>query len=425
MVDDPVNAGVLLVGMPVQANSGGVVGCATGGTASPGSVTGTTPMASIEPTAKSKPSVPTGAPGLAPVRPTGPPLADPVPTGALATAPAVSVPPAFVCPPPVAAPAEQTWVFSGGSWRQAAAGSSGTPPIGSQLAYDGTTRQVVAVSGGAYGCGFPVVSSVKSADLACPELGRNAASSGGASAPSAMPCAVVVGCSDSGTVSTWAWSGARWAQAPATPQLLNNAVTLVFNDPATDHATLMTQSQSGGAIAYPACSLAEKCSAPAVVPFVTTWGWTGSAWHQLSRVPNGQRSPFLGGATIAAVKGHIVVLTTSGETWTFAAGQWTQDTSSVVAPPNLRFGAAMAEGPSGSVVLFGGAYVGGLPAAGSPLDADTWTLTDGSWKHVAGREATPGPTCPPVKGNPIPPCAVQPQPAQVSSAPAVSPTPSP
>ncbi len=425
MVDDPADSGVLLLGMPLQATSGGgVTGCTGSGTASPGSVAGSTPIASTAPSAKSKPSVPTGVPGLTPVRPTGPPLADPIPTGTLTTPAIVSAQPApsaptIVCSPAVAAPSEQTWLFSNGGWRQVEAGpSTATPPAGSQLAFDGSTHQVVAVSGGAFSCGYPLAAGVKSSAIACPVMGNSTASSGGANAP----CGVVVGCTTFGTVSTWTWSGGRWAEAPATAELQNNAVTLVFNDPATNHATLMTQ--TGGSAA---CSGVDPCPAIAIPESVTTWTWAASGWRQVSHVISGQQVPPLAGAAIAPDQGHVVALTTSGETWVFAAGQWTQSTPVDVSHPGWRDGASMAEGPSGSVVLFGGAYVGGLPAVGSSVDADTWVWSDSQWKHVAGRQATPAPapSCGPQKDGVILPCAVEPQPAQVSPAPALSPTPSP
>jgi hypothetical protein len=431
MVDDPVNAGVLLVGMPVPASSGGAVGCAGSGTASPGYVTGTTPVASTAPSAKSKPSVPTGIPGLSPVRPTGPPLADPVPTGTLATAPAESAPAGFVCPPPVVAPPEQTWLFTSGGWRRVRTGSA-TPPAGSQLAFDGTTRQVVAVSGGAYSCGPPLSASVNASipgsAYACPVIGSSTSSSGPSQAAGAMPC-----CPTDATGATWTWSGATWVQSPAGPVAHGYGATLVFNDPATDHATLMVL--AGNPNLCPAIKSLPMapCPAIAVAPSVTTWTWTGSAWQKVSEVPNHQQAPALGGA-VAAVRGHIVVLTDAGETWTFAGGQWTQNTVTVTTHPDMRFGAAMAEGPSGTVVLFGGVAAGGFiaTAPGGSLGSDTWTWNGSDWRHVGGHSPLPPvtPTCPAqVKGGAIPPCAVQPQPAQVSPgvpvAPPATPTPTP
>ena len=134
-------------------------------------------------------------------------------------------------------------------------------------------------------------------------------------------------------------------------------ITLLFNDPATDHATLMTQYGQASTGAHIPCQIRARCVRSrdrAVPPLVTTtWSWTASGWHQVSQVPGLQQIPEFAGASVAAVAGHIVVLTTTGETWTFAAGQWTQDI--VANGPSIRSGAAMAAGPSGTVVLFGGA----------------------------------------------------------------------
>jgi hypothetical protein len=416
MVDDPADDGVLLAGIPAPAADGGstssgsgcVVGSATGGSA---------------------PRTATGVPGLTPVRPTGPPLSDPLPS-------ASAVPPASTCAPPVAAPravsppAEQTWLFHGGSWNRVASGSSAVaPPAGAQLAFDATTHQVVAVSSTA-GCEPPLAATVKSdGTFACPVVGENSGSTG---AVVGVPCGVMIGCVTNGLVSTWTWSGGAWAKAPANTVLKRNGVTLVFDDPATHHATLMTQLGLEPLPEAVPCVPTENCAVTAT-PAITTWSWTGSAWKQVSQLANIQQAPSFAGSTVATIGGHIVVLTTTGQTWTWAAGQWTQETVAVVTHPDMRFGAAMAEGPSGTVVLFGGEAAGGFVTVspGGSLGSDTWVWNGKAWKHVAGRAPLPPVTtvCPAQGSNqPIPPC-VQPEPAQVAPAsPAVrqaSPSPSP
>ncbi len=408
MVDDPADGGVLLIGGPVLASSGGGVtgsGCAIGASANPGSSAGT-------------PGAVSGAPGLTPVRPTGPPLSDPVPTAvpapSSAPVPACS-PPAIL--PPVAQPSVQTWLFHNGAWTRAA--SAAAPPAEALLAFDSTTRQVVAVSTGGAFCGGPIEGGVKTGPaIACPLAGTLNANGAVASL---APCAGVEGCPSVGTISTWTWSSGHWRRAPATtsPQ---PGLSLLFADPASRHVTLMTQSNAGlyaGTFDI-ACTKTQPCPVNPT-PQVTTWSWTGSGWAQVSRVTNRAAVPDLFGAAEASVDGSVVAVTEAGQTWTWAAGQWTQDT--VTANPTARVGAAMAQGPSGTLVLFGGVVVT-APAqlASSSMGADTWLWNGSTWRHAAGTEPTSRPhsapppsACPALGGGVIPPC-VQPAPAEVPPA---------
>jgi hypothetical protein len=405
MVDDPAAAGVLLVGQPVLASSGGGVagsGCAIGASANPGSSAGT-------------PGAVTGAPGLTPVRPTGPPLSDPVPTAipapSSAPVPACS-PPAVL--PPVSASSVQTWVFHNGAWTRAA--SAAAPPADALLAFDPTTRQVVAVSPGGVFCGAPIEGGVKTGPaIACPLVATP--NTTGAVA-SLAPCPGVEGCSPIGVISTWTWSGGHWRTAPATasqpPQQVG--LNLLFTDPASRHVTLMTQSNAGlyGNTFDIACVKGQSCPVEAT-PQVTTWSWSGSGWVQVSRVTNRAQVPPLYGASEASIDGTVVAVTDAGQTWTWAAGQWTQDT--VTAQPTARNGAAMAQGPSGSLVLFGGVLTSAYQLASSSVGADTWVWNGSTWRHAGGTEpiAQSPSACPALGGGVIPPC-VQPLPAEVPPA---------
>jgi hypothetical protein len=390
MVDDPAGSGVLLVGLPapkVTAGSGGgVVGCVSSGTgiASPGSVAGGgTPKSYASTGASNVQVLPASAtPALVPT-----PVGTTVPT----------------CPPVTAAPTEQTWLFTSQGWNRAAAGAKATTPVaGAQLTFDPTTRQVVAVSSSYFSCGPPLespgsstaISESPSAPIACPMIGASTK----AAIPAPAPCDAMGGCLGSGSIATWTWSGGRWTTQTAA-KLQANGVTLLFSDPATGHATLMTQYSQVSNL----CPVGASCGAQP--PFTTTWSWTASGWHQVSQVPGLQQIPEFAGASVAAVAGHIVVLTSAGQTWTFAAGQWIQN--DVAGNPSTRTGAAMAEGPSGTVVLFGGTAGGGFvvplsaPSSTSSLavGSDTWVWNGSVWKHVAGTAPSPPPTptsCPDV-----------------------------
>jgi hypothetical protein len=426
MVDDPANGGVLLIGVLATPVSSGVVGsgCSGGGTASPGSISsGGTPIASVSASPAGDGTTSTALPAIAPAPSTG------IPT------PGSTVPtnPVVVCPPAAPVPGVETWLFNSSGWHRAAPGSvAATPPAGAQLTFDPTTRQVVAVSAPLFSCGPPLEGAVQSgAAIACPVMG----SSNSSSAAGTAPCWGVTsqGCLASSSIMTWVWSGGSWKNVPTSQTMPSLAIALVFEDPATQHATLITQvgPQGSGGIAYPQikCTGVQSCPSNAV-PLITTSTWTGSGWKQVSQLPTPQQAPSLAGATMAFIEGHVVVLTATGETWTRAAGLWTQDSPS--SHPNPRAGAAMAEGPGGSVVLFGGAASPGLyvAAAGQSLGSDTWLWNGSTWQKRGGTAPSPPPSptftvpCGPPGNTVIPPC-VAPQPAQVPPATSVIPQASP
>jgi hypothetical protein len=417
MVDDPSDGGLLLIAAPQPALNGGssgsgagcVVGSATGSASGGGVSTGSPPAPATLP------------PGRNLVRPTGPPINDPLPTAVGSPlAAAVASPPASTCQPVAASPpaqSEQTWLFHAGGWSRVASGSSAVaPPDGAQMAFDPTTHQVVAVSSTGFNCGPPLAVPADSA-IACPLVGSGTRTLAPESVPGA-PCGVLLGCLTNSTISTWTWSGGSWTKAPANTALQRSGVTLLFDDPATNHVTLMTQFNVGlygGNYQCPAPAPGAVAPAicPAPLPLVTTWTWTGSGWRQVSQLQNIQQAPSFAGANVAAIGGHILVLTSDGQTWTWAAGLWTQDT--VFNHPAARTGATISEGPAGSVVLFGGTSGLGVAAMPGAVGSDTWTWDGASWRHVGGTQpsAPPVSSCPPLPNGSVPSC-VQPQPAQVS-----------
>jgi hypothetical protein len=440
MVDDPAAGGLLLVGMsvPDAPSAGGSHVCVSGGGSSGGGSV----------SSGSGSSAATGSSGTASA----------AAGGGLATAPPARTLPAGTSPtptcPPVKPATEQTWLFTGHAWNLAATTSmESAPASGAQLAYDPTTKQVVAVSSNAFGCGPPLESAVGGAAIACPMLGT-ASPSGTNSSVGAMPairCAVA-DCQTLGA-RTWAWSGRSWKSAPAAT-VQAYGITLLFDDPATNHVTLMAQSGSG----WSGYGLGVRCplpvpgpkstpvpadyapSCPAPMPLTTTWTWTGSAWHQVSQVPDAQAQPAFAGASVAAFAGRVVVLTAGGDTWTFAAGQWTQET--VAGHPSTRYGAAVGEGPSDTVLLFGGS-AGGVAIANSSsgvsgsgtstasVGSDTWVWNGTQWRQDGGRAPSPPPvpSCAAQKNGLIPPCVGPPTkvaPATgIAAPPHATPVPSP
>lgn len=427
MSDDPADGGVLLLGLLEPQVQNGSAGCAVGipSTIVPGGSAGASPGGSDAPanpmprssSGSPAPAAAASPPGSSPVAPS---VASPAPTAppspGVAPLPGVvppSGPPDAVCP--VAEPQispMQTWLFTGNGWHRV--GSTSDPstrpdtPSLSQLAYDGATGQVVAVSSPSSGwtgypaCGPPLAAGSGQAQpaIVCPVAGSNGSSSSApplalSCVPQAPACGVPCrqaavrsdGCPTfGGSLSTWSWFHGAWTERRGAIVPLTGASAVVFADSGSDHAMLVTQS-----IPTTACSVA--CPEPATVPAAqatASYSWTGTAWNSLATSSGAnQGGPQLGGASVAAVKGQALVFTGDGQLWSWATGprQWSRQTAS--GQPGGRTGVALAEGPSGSIVLFGGigiAPVGstGAVVAGGVPGADTWTWKGGVWQFVTG-----------------------------------------
>lgn len=396
MSDDPPDGGVLLIGMPQLANGGTGIACAVG---SSGSGTGTATGS----TGTVAPATP-AAGVLAPARSASPTKSG----GVVATLPPVtSSPPITACPAPGPYPTLQTWLFTAKGWSRVAGSTSAavnadTPSAASQLAYDSGSGQVIALSNNAISyCGPPLRSGAVMPDLVCPVTGAPQNGSTGSTPCSAsgcrsLPCRLtdaVNNCSPfSGAISTWTWAHGQWMQRKGAI-LPGSNTGVVFGDAASAHATLVTESST-----VPYCAQSENCIAlpagPAgPAPMISVYTWVGSAWSQsVTRggVPGGLA---FAGASVASVGGRAVLLTTSGQLYSWSAADATWVRQAAAPEPDGRTGAAMAGGPGGSIVLFGGVSVSKAGAAvtgtGRSAGADTWTWNGSSWRHVAGPAPPP------------------------------------
>jgi hypothetical protein len=425
MSDDPPDGGVLLIGVPQPANQGTGIICASGGS---GTGTATGSAGTVTPGTAAG-----GAPGT-------PPSASPTKGGAVATTlpPVTSMPPNTACPAPIPYPTLQTWLFSAKGWRHiagttSAAVNADTPSAASQLAYDSSSGQVVAVSSNAISyCGPTLRSGATMPDLVCPLGGaaQNGSTSTTPCSPTgcrSFPCRLSAGVSScppfSSTISTWTWAHGQWTQRKGAI-IPGSNTGVIFGDAAGAHATLVTET-----------SVMSFCSPPAVCPLASpttsVYTWVGSAWSQSASAGSGPAGLAFAGATVASVGSRALLLTTSGQlySWSAANASWMRQ---VTAPqPDGRTGAAMAGGPGGSIVLFGGVSVSKPGAAvigtGRSAGADTWTWNGSSWRHVAG--ASPPPVtspspCSDVTGLGANACA--PPPGRVSPVtPQASPSPKP
>jgi hypothetical protein len=126
---------------------------------------------------------------------------------------------------------------------------------------------------------------------------------------------------------------------------------------------------------------------------MSVYTWVGSAWSQAgapSAVPAGL---LFTGASVASVGGHAILLSTSGQLYSWSAAEASWVPQDATPQPDGRTGAALAGGPGGSIVLFGGISVSEAGSAvtgtGRPAGADTWTWNGSSWRHVAGPAPPP------------------------------------
>jgi hypothetical protein len=402
MSDDPPDGGVLLAGLPQPANQGSGIACVGGsGSGSTGPATGSV------------------APGTQVASP-------PSPSGTAVTA----------CPAPAATPSLQTWLFTARGWTHLAGSTSATfnadiPYSGSQLAYDSTSGEVIAVSTAVMpACGAPLRSGAAvMPDHICPlpASGQNGSTGAVPCSPTScttFPCrlgdAAVNSCLPfSGSMLTWTWAHGQWTQRKGA--IIPSATAgVVFGDAASGHATLVTET-----------SVVDSCVASAPCPLAAAtmalYRWAGSAWNQApasGAVPSGF---FLAGATVASVDGHAIALTPSGQlySWSATDARWVQQTAAT--QPDGRSGASMAEGPGGSIVLFGGVSVGttkgtSVIGGGQAPGADTWTWNGSIWRHVYGPSPAPVTSPPPcsdvtgLSGNACAPPAPVPQVSPRSSA---------
>jgi hypothetical protein len=381
MSDDPPDGGVLLIGVPQPANQGSAIACAGGGSGGGiGTATGST--ATVAP----------GAPaGGAPTK-SG---------GAVSTTlpPVTSGPPITACPAPVPYPTLQTWLFTARGWTHIAGSTSATvtadtPSTASQLAYDSSSGQVVAVGSNAISYCGPTLRSGAAVmpDLICPVPGAAQNGSTTPCSPSvctSIPCrlsAVVNNCSPfSGSISTWTWAHGQWTQRKGAI-IPGSNTGVVFGDAASAHATLLTET-----------SMVSFCSAPAACPLASpttsVYTWVGSAWSLSASAGSGPAGLALAGAGVASVGSRAVLLTTSGQLYSWSTADATWVRQAAAPQPDGRVGAAMAAGPGGSIVLFGGVSVSKAGAAvigtGRAAGADTWTWNGSSWRHVAGTPPPP------------------------------------
>lgn len=187
------------------------------------------------------------------------------------------------------------------------------------------------------------------------------------SVPSAEPAAL-----PSGT--TWNWVNSTLPSGPSP-----RAGAAMVYDP-TDGYTLLF----GGCPSWGGDYWTHNCTA-----IGDTWKLADGVWTNITASLSGPSPPPRADAGIAYDStDHVVVLfggfdgeTVYGDTWTYAAGHWTQMHPAV--SPAARFTPGMAGDAAGAVILFGGAN----STLNTVVYGDTWSYVGGVWTHLSTSSA--------------------------------------
>jgi len=208
---------------------------------------------------------------------------------------------------------------------------------------------------------------------------------------------------------TWEYSGGHWKQ-------------LVANTTCTP--TTCPSPRAGAMLAYDASEHGmilfggyRYTPAITIISFSDTWLFAGGHWTNLSATAGTPPSPRFAGSMVWDSYDNYVLLfggilspvVSAGDTWKFD-GTWTNLTGSVGTAPNPRDGAAIANSPSGYIMLFGGEHGGVLwsDVGGCSYSLVAFWFFAGKWSQMAitptciGQPESPSPATS-VTGT-YPPC---------------------
>jgi hypothetical protein len=215
----------------------------------------------------------------------------------------------------------QTWVWTGCTWRQLHPATSPSPRHAADMIYDAATHDVILFGGydGSY------------------------------------------------LNDTWAWNGTSWTQlTPATAPSPRDTDAFVY-DPASQSAILY------GGFSTSTGRLDD------------TWSWNGSTWTQLSPATSPGLTSVGWQATYDTASGQVLLYggdtnspqPPAGTTWTWTGTTWTQLVPALN-PPGLGGGAMTYDSTSKQVLLFGGF----ADAAMTVFPNDTWSWNGSIWSLV-------------------------------------------
>jgi len=182
---------------------------------------------------------------------------------------------------------------------------------------------------------------------------------------------------------TWAYSGGHWKQ-------------LIANTSCT--ATTCPSPRAGAMLAYDAAEhgmilFGGYTYTPAItiLSFSDTWLFSGGHWTNLTASAGTPPSPRFESSMVwdsydnyvLLYGGELTPVISAGDTWKFD-GTWTNMTGSVGTAPTPRDGAAIANSPSGYILLFGGESGGVLytDVGGCSYSVVAYWFFAGKWTQM-------------------------------------------
>lgn len=189
---------------------------------------------------------------------------------------------------------------------------------------------------------------------------------------------------------TWVWNGAGWTEQTGTA-------------PPARFGAAMAETGPGQVVLFGGSGEFNGGSNPNAPGsgMGDTWIWNGSSWNQYTPDNPDFSPPARHSASMAmtntgetllfgGLPGHTGSPTDDGgpfgDTWLLQSHIWVDLTP--VAPeasPPARWGAMMAPGPNGTIVLFGGVSASGVDLG------DTWVWSHGTWTDVTPSDPSKSP----------------------------------
>lgn len=267
-----------------------------------------------------------------------------------------------------------TWAWNGHRWTQLHPKTSPSARQGAEMAYDPADREMVLFGGSTSGGDATGTWLWRDGDWhrARPTTSPPEGVEGGVVYDGTIGAVVQYGGFgndqwDSATPSQfWIWDGRNWAVDPQQEGPGRRADFAMTYAASTGMVLLF-----GGWTAYGGHSSTDSPG----------WDFDGASWAPLPTT--GGPGPLYAPAAAYDVDAGSVVLfggtgrsdMTSGATWTWVSGVWTQERAT---GPSARFGSQMAYDPAtGQVMLFGGRRRHTL------FLSDTWTWNGSHWYLVA------------------------------------------
>ncbi|MCI4337535.1 MAG: PKD domain-containing protein, partial [Thermoplasmata archaeon] len=170
---------------------------------------------------------------------------------------------------------------------------------------------------------------------------------------------------------TWSFSGGNWSP-----------ITTPVAPPTTENGGLTYDSTDQEVV------LLTECSCSVSSPVTETWTYAAGVWTNVTANQSVQPSFGSGGVSIADSPWDKGVILFGGQgfnsTWLFSNGSWSNITGTVGPGPASRYDAGFAlDSTEGSPVLFGG-FLQPVCSTCLPTVNDTWVFHHGRWVNASG-----------------------------------------